>query len=117
MTIFAKSAPTKPGVLAAMTLKSTARRQFYFLGVKLEDFLPAFHVGPVDQHLAIESPRAQQRRIENLRPVGRRHHDHVFVWIEAVHFGEQLIERLLALVVAAEACSCRALCRAHRARR
>ena len=28
-------------------------------------------VGPVDQHLAIEAAGAQQRRIENLRAVGR----------------------------------------------
>ena len=46
-------------------------------------------------------PRTQQRRIENVRAVGRRDDDHAFVALETVHLDEQLVERLLALVVAA----------------
>ena len=58
--------------------------------------------GPVDQHLPVEPPRAQQRRIEDLGPVGGRQQDHADPRIEAVELGEQLVERLLLLVVAAE---------------
>ena len=32
-------------------------------------------VGPIDQHLAIEAARPQQRRVEDLGPVGRGHQD------------------------------------------
>src|SRR5205814_4034058 len=37
----------------------------------------------------------------NLRPVGGRQHDHTGARVEAVHLGEQLVERLLLLVVPA----------------
>ena len=46
-------------------------------------------------------PGAQQRGVEDLRPVGRGEHDHRLAGLEAVHLGEDLVERLLALVVAA----------------
>ena len=61
-----------------------------------------FDVGLVDEHLAIEAARAEQRRVEHLGPVGRAHDDDALARVEAVHLGEQLIERLLALFVAAE---------------
>ena len=47
---------------------------------------------------------AQQRRVEDVRPVRGRDDDHAGVRVEAVHLDEDLVERLLALVVrAAEA--------------
>jgi hypothetical protein len=46
-------------------------------------------------------PGPQQRRVEHVGPVGRGDHDHARVALEAVHLDEQLVERLLALVVAA----------------
>ena len=46
--------------------------------------------------------RAEQRRVEHLGAVGRAHDDHALARVEAVHLGQQLIERLLALLVAAE---------------
>jgi hypothetical protein len=39
-------------------------------------------------------------RDRELRPVGRGHDDHAGVGLKAVHLDEQLVERLLALVVA-----------------
>ena len=46
-------------------------------------------------------PGTQQRRVEHVRSVGGRDEDDALVRFEAVHLDEQLIQRLLALVVAA----------------
>ena len=69
--------------------------------VHLEDLRAALAVGAVDGDLAVEAARAQQRRVEDVGPVGGRDHDDVVLRLEAVHLDEQLVERLLALVVAA----------------
>ena len=69
-----------------------------------EDALAALHVGTVDDDAAIEAAGPQERRIEHVGPVGRRDEDDALVRLEAVHLDEELVERLLALVVpAAEA--------------
>ena len=57
--------------------------------------------GRRDRDAAVEAAGAQQRGVEDLRPVGRAEDDHGEVGLEAVHLGEDLVERLLALVVAA----------------
>ena len=80
--------------------KVHGRRQFNLLGVQAENFLPPFDVGTVDQHLPVESPWAQQRGIENLRPVRRGHDNDALVRIKTIHFRQQLIERLLPLIMA-----------------
>ena len=67
-----------------------------------DDLFAAGDVGPVDQHVPIEAAGAQQGRIERFRAVGGAHHDHAAVGVEAVHFHEQGVERLLAFVVAAD---------------
>ena len=72
------------------------------LDVNAEDRLAPLHVRLVDQHLPVEAARAEQRRVEHLRPVGRAHDDDALARVEAVHLGEQLVQRLLALLVAAE---------------
>ena len=66
-----------------------------------EDALAALHVGTIDDDAAIESAGAEQRRIEHVGTVGRRDEDDAFVRLEAVHLDEQLVQRLLALVVTA----------------
>ena len=67
----------------------------------LQDALAAFHVRRVHHNLAVETARAQQRRIQNIRAVCRSdEHDRV-VGLEAVHLHEQLVQGLLALVVTA----------------
>ena len=67
----------------------------------LEDLAAAVLVGRRDRDAAVEAARAQQRLVEDLGAVGRAEHDHGDVGLEAVHLGEDLVERLLALVVAA----------------
>ena len=70
----------------------------------LQDRLAALDVGAVEDHLAVEAARAQQRRVEDVRAVRRGDDDDVRVRVEAVHLDEDLVQRLLALVVrAAEA--------------
>ena len=61
----------------------------------------AVDVRAVDHHAAVEAAGAQQRRIEHVGPVGGGDQDHALVGLEAVHLDQQLVERLLALVVAA----------------
>src|SRR5207248_10123908 len=58
-------------------------------------------IGPCNNHAAIEAAGAEQGRIENIGPVGCGDQDDAFVGFKTVHLDEQLIERLLALVVTA----------------
>ena len=66
-----------------------------------EDPLAALHVRTIDDDPAIEAARAQQRGIENVGTVGGGDEDDAFVRLEAIHLDEQLVQRLLALVVSA----------------
>jgi hypothetical protein len=63
--------------------------------------LRPFAVGAVDDDLPVEAAGAQQRRVEDVGPVGGGDQDDAVLHVEAVHLDEQLVERLLALVVAA----------------
>ena len=69
--------------------------------VDLQDLQPASEIGIPEDDLAIEASRAQQRRIEDLGPVRRRHDDDriLGVRLEAVDLRQELIQRLLAFVV------------------
>ena len=71
------------------------------LGVHLEDVHAALQVGAVDGDLPVEAAGAQQRRVEDVGPVGGGDEDHAALDVEAVHLDQQLVEGLLALVVAA----------------
>ena len=67
----------------------------------LEDGQAAAHIRLVDDDLAVEAARAQERRVEDIGAVRRRDDDDALVGRKAVHLDEQLVERLLALVMAA----------------
>ena len=71
------------------------------LRVHLEDLLAPLAVGAVDDDLPVEAARAQQRGVEDVGPVRRGDQDDVVLQLEPVHLDEELVERLLALVVAA----------------
>src|SRR5579864_5014963 len=66
-----------------------------------EDGFTPLYVGASHHHAAIEAPGPQQSRIEHVGTVGCRHQDHTLVRFKTVHFNQQLIERLLALIMAA----------------
>ena len=76
-------------------------RHRHLAHVHHENLLAAADIRQRHHHLAVEAARAQQRGIEHVGTVGRGDHDHARVALEAVHLHQQLVQRLLALVVAA----------------
>jgi hypothetical protein len=76
-------------------------RHRHLAHVHHEDLLAAADVRQRHHHLAVEAARAQQRRIEHVGTVGGGDDDDAGGALEAVHLDQQLVERLLALVVAA----------------
>ncbi len=101
LTRLARSAPEKPGDCLATRLEVDLLVERLALDVHLEDLEAALHVRPVEDDLAVEAAGAQQRRVEHVGPVGGGHDDDVGVGVEAVHLDQDLVERLLTLVVRA----------------
>src|SRR5690349_23515440 len=64
-----------------------------------ENLFAATNIRTRDHHAAIKTSGTQQRGIEHVRTVGGGYQDHAFVRFKAIHFDEQLVKRLLALVV------------------
>src|SRR5437660_708318 len=71
------------------------------LAVHVEDGAATLEVGVVDDDLTVEATWAQQRGIENVGAVGGRDEDYAGTRVEAIHLHEQLVERLLPLIVTA----------------
>src|SRR5215831_12422288 len=71
------------------------------LGVYGKHGLASLDIRRRHRDLPVEPSGTQQRRVEDVRPVGRRDEDYAALDVESVHFDEQLVQRLLALVVAA----------------
>ena len=72
----------------------------HFAHMHHQNLFASTNVGQRHHHLAVKTARSQQRRIEHVGPVGRGNDDHPRTGLESVHFDQQLVERLLALVVA-----------------
>jgi hypothetical protein len=66
-----------------------------------EDLLATRSVRWLHRDTAVEAAGTQQRLVEHLGAVGRSDDDHAGRRVEAVHLGQDLVQRLLALVVAA----------------
>ena len=66
-----------------------------------EDFLAAQNIGIGHHHLAVKTARTQQGGVKHIRAVGGGDQDHAFIGLETVHFDQQLVKRLFALVIAA----------------
>ena len=75
-------------------------RQRHLFHVNPENLLAAIDVGPRDHHHAVEAAGPKQRRVEDVGTVGRGDDDDAFVGLEAVHLDQQLVQRLLAFVIA-----------------
>ncbi len=71
------------------------------LGMHLEDLETPLQVRGLDGDLPIETSRAQQRGIQHVGPVGGGDQDDSAADVETVHLDQQLVQRLLALVVTA----------------
>src|SRR5579884_15346 len=67
--------------------------------MKLEDRFAAGHVGGIDDNLAIKPTRPQQRAVEYLWAIRRCEHHDALIGLEAIHSDQQLVERLLSLVI------------------
>ena len=72
-------------------------------GVHLKGGQTSGQVGPIHGDPAVEAAGAQQRLIQHLGPVGGAQHDDALGGVKAVQLGQQLVQGLLALVVAADA--------------
>ena len=71
------------------------------LGVHAQNLLATLNIRTVDRHLAVKTAGTQQRRIQNVGAVGGGNQDDRLALLKTVHLDQQLVERLLALVVAA----------------
>src|SRR4249919_1454093 len=89
------------GRLPSQRVEVDRLRKRLAAGVDLEDVLAAFAVGPVDDDLAVEAAGPQQGRVEDVGPVGGGDQDDVVFHLEPVHLDQELVQGLLALVVAA----------------
>ncbi len=90
-----------PGVRLAKDVEIRGRVERLTLRVDAEDGLPSFEIGPVDHDLPVEPSGAQERGIQDVGPVRCGHQDHRRTLIEAVHLDQELVQRLLSLVVTA----------------
>ena len=91
-----------PGVVLAMFVQFHVVGERHAAGVHLEDLGAALDVGRGHHDGPVEPAGPQQRRVEDLRPVGGGDHDDALGAGEAVHLGEDLVEGLLPLVVTAD---------------
>ena len=66
-----------------------------------ENLLASLDVRSSDCHLSVKSARPQNRRVENIHAVRRRHDDDALIDSETIHLNQELVERLLSLIVTA----------------
>src|SRR5208282_4526928 len=93
--------PLDRAVSNAPSLITLARSAPVNPGVHREDPLAAGQVGLGHHDLAVEAAGAEQRRVEDVGSVGGRDHDDAALGVEAVQLDQHLVQRLLALVMAA----------------
>src|SRR5215471_11579307 len=66
-----------------------------------QNFLASFDVGKVHRDLSIKTAGTKQSRIQDVGTVGCGDNDYPFLRVKPVHFNEQSIQRLFALIMAA----------------
>ena len=71
--------------------------------VYLEYLLALLDIGQAHLNLAVEATSAHECLIQDVYAVGCRQHDDTSIGLEAIHLREQLVERILSLVVTREA--------------
>ena len=71
------------------------------LGMNLEDCFTALQIRQFYRNTAVKPSRPQQRRIQRLRTVRRGENNDAAVGFETIHLGQQLVESLFTLIVAA----------------
>ena len=73
----------------------------HFSHVHIQNLFSATDIGQGHIDLAIKTAWAQERRVQNIWPVGGRHHNDSQIGLKAVHLHEHLVQGLLALIVTA----------------
>ena len=76
-------------------------RDGHFAQMHLQDAFAPLYVRPRHHHSSVETAGAKQGRVQNVRAVSGGDKNDAFVGLKTVHLNEQLVEGLLALVVAA----------------
>ena len=67
-----------------------------------EDLLTVVDVGKVYIDLTVEAARTQEGCVEDVGAVRSSQHDDTAIGAEAIHLGEELVQRILTLIVAPE---------------
>ena len=62
--------------------------------------LPALQIRQLHRNPPVKPARTQQRGVQGFRTVGRRQDHHTLFSVEPVHFSQQLVQRLLPLIIA-----------------
>src|SRR5690625_6885019 len=62
--------------------------------------LAAANIRQADHHLAVKTARTEQRLVQHVGAVGSGNDDYALVALKTIHFHQQLVERLLTLIVA-----------------
>jgi hypothetical protein len=74
--------------------------------VHIQDRPPPCYVRPVENDLPVESTRSKKGRVEHIGSVGRGDDDDIRAAVESIHLDQDLVERLLALIVtSAQTCA------------
>ena len=91
----------KPGRSACYFREIYTFGQRNALDVNIKNLLTSFKIRQINENLTVKTARTHQRRIEHIRAIGGRDNDDALRGIKAVHFDQQCIERLFALVMSA----------------
>ena len=92
---------THPGRTLGDHIKDDVLCQRHLPRVHLQNAQAARQVRTVDDDLTVETTRTKKGGVQHVRTVRRRDDDDPRVLLEAVHFHQQLVQRLLALIVSA----------------
>ena len=77
-----------------------------FAHMHFKNLLTPLDIRQAHRHLTVKTSRTQQSRIKHIRTVGRGNHNHAFIAFKTVHFHQQLVQGLLALIMtAAQTCT------------
>ena len=71
----------------------------YLADMDLQDSMPSLQIGPVDNDSTVKPSRSKESRVKNIGTVCGRHDDHAFIGLKAVHFNQELVQRLLPFVM------------------
>ncbi len=75
------------------------RTNFNILCMNFQNCLSAFQVGEFHGNTPVKTARTKQRFIETFRPVCSCQNDNTLAAVEAIHFRQQLIQRLLTFII------------------